>query len=222
VRVINTHSSCLLLPAGHSSNTMAQQAPPPMSWGAIANWDAPPDAPPPPAPAEPMLATVRGAAPAPFDEDCADPNCADPMCAPLRKRVKGQPRASEMAPDKVRMQEAMLGMAKDNRADEIRKLCSEQGLSAAYGNSIGQTALHIAAIWNAVESGEVLLEHGALINAKNDLSGATREPLTPPAALLFPATPLPATCAPSPAALLRTCLRFCCQQYVCMIERSAV
>ena len=38
---------------------------------------------------------------------------------------------------------------------------------------IGQTALHIAGIWNAVEAGEVLIDLGADVNARNDMSGAT-------------------------------------------------
>lgn len=147
---------------------------PAMSWSDLANWNAAPDdlAPPPPPPPN----TSRGASAVPQlgGVDCMDPACADPMCAPLQRRVKGQPRASEMDATKARLQEAMLGMAKDNKADDIRELCSKGGLDAAYGNSIGQTALHIAGIWNAVEAGEALLDHGALIDAKNDLSGATR------------------------------------------------
>lgn len=38
---------------------------------------------------------------------------------------------------------------------------------------IGQTALHVAGIWNAVEAGEVLIELGAEVDARNDMSGAT-------------------------------------------------
>eukprot|EP01043_Picozoa_sp_COSAG02_P025976 COSAG02_NODE_1481_length_12389_cov_15.643857_3_plen_195_part_00 len=152
----------------------ASLAPAPMSWSDIANWDKAPDLPPPPPPSQ------RGGAGPQFDSDeCMDPACVDPMCAPLQKRVEGQPRAADMGAETVRLQEAMLGLAKDNKADEIRQLCSK-GLSAAYGNSIGQTALHIAGIWNAVEAGEALLDHGALIDAKNDLSGATRmQPIFP-------------------------------------------
>ena len=48
-------------------------------------------------------------------------------------------------------------MAKDNRHAEIRQLCEQHGLTADYGNGIGQTALHIAGIWNSVEAGEALL-----------------------------------------------------------------
>lgn len=48
--------------------------------------------------------------------------------------------------------------------------------AACYGRrllQIGQTALHIAGIWNSVEAGEVLLQLGADLDARNDLSGAT-------------------------------------------------
>ena len=142
---------------------------PPRSWDSIRNWDKAPDHPPPPA--------GRARGPLPLPEDCADPNCADPLCGPMRKRMKEQPRADDMSdPGVVQLQEAMLSMAKDNRADEIRQMCVQHGLTARYGNSIGQTALHIAGVWNATEAAEALLEHGAQIDATNDLSGATREP----------------------------------------------
>ena len=174
----------------------AQPAPAPMSWSDIANWDKPPDRPPPPP------AKERGGAGPQFDSaECEDPACADPMCAPLKRRVDGQPRAADMDPTQARLQESMLGLAKDNEAEKIRKLCS-QGLSAAYGNTIGQTALHIAGIWNAVEAGEALLDHGALINAKNDLSGATR---AHPRPLPIAARPLCALSAPSAPSLRPLC-----------------
>lgn len=46
------------------------------------------------------------------------------------------------------------------------------GARPSAGNPIGQTALHIAAIWNHVEVGEVLIEAGADVNARNKY-GAT-------------------------------------------------
>ena len=155
----------------------ASPAPAPMSWSDIANWDKAPDGVPPPPP--PAAGRLAAAGPQFDSDECADPACVDPMCAPMQKRMKGQPRASEMDATKPRLQEAMLGLAKDNKADEIRQLCSK-GLDAAYGNSIGQTALHIASIWNAVEAAEALLDHGAVIDAQNDLSGATRAHPPPP------------------------------------------
>ena len=38
-------------------------------------------------------------------------------------------------------------LAKDNKAAEIKQLVATPGIAANYGNQIGQTALHIAAIW---------------------------------------------------------------------------
>ena len=64
------------------------------------------------------------------------------------------------------MQAAAKGDVKKVRA----QLATGERPSA--GNPIGQTALHIAAIWNHAEVGEVLIEAGADINARNKY-GAT-------------------------------------------------
>ena len=89
-------------------------------------------------------------------------------------------KCTEVEGKQQQLQEGLLGMAKDNKHAEIRQLCEQHGLTADYGNGIGQTALHIAGIWNSVEAGEALLDHGAKINAQNDLDGSTRA-LRPPA-----------------------------------------
>lgn len=141
-----------------------------MSWEGLKNWDTEPAGAPPPPPPKPLAKRVPANVGPPAD-GCADPGCRDPTCAPLQRRGDG-PRAEDLSQDRVRLQNAMLGLAKDNKAEEIERLC-EAGLAATYGNSIGQTALHIAGIWNSVEAGEVLLDHGAKIDAQNDLSGMT-------------------------------------------------
>ena len=141
-----------------------------MSWEGLKNWDTEPAGAPPPPPPKPLAKRVPANVGPPAD-GCADPGCRDPTCAPLQRRGDG-PRAEDLSQDRVRLQNAMLGLAKDNKAEEIARLC-EAGLAATYGNSIGQTALHIAGIWNSVEAGEVLLDHGAKIDAQNDLSGMT-------------------------------------------------
>ena len=87
-------------------------------------------------------------------------------------------KCSEDEGIKQQFQEQLLGMAKDNMHAEIRQLCVEREITADYGNKIGQTALHIAGVWGAVEAGEALLDHGAEINAQNELDGSTREPAT--------------------------------------------
>jgi ankyrin repeat protein len=64
-------------------------------------------------------------------------------------------------------------LAKDNKAAEIRQLVDKFGVSACYGNQIGQTGLHIAAIWGCIDAGAALIELGADVNAQNDLSGSS-------------------------------------------------
>ena len=145
---------------------------PSMSWDQIREWDAPPDAPPPPPPPRAVAKRQRLPPVGPAADGCADPSCADPSCAPLQRRAGTGPRAADLPAEQARLQENVLGLAKDNKAAAIRALVAAHGLSAAYGNSIGQTALHVAAIWNATDAGAVLIELGADVNAKNDLTGA--------------------------------------------------
>ena len=106
------------------------------SWSTIANWDAAPSAPPPPARKPGMPPQAVGLRPA----ECADPACMDPMCGPMERMSEG-PRPADLDPDKNRLQQAVLGLAKDNKADEIRELITSQGLSAAYGNQVRRQAL---------------------------------------------------------------------------------
>ena len=150
------------------------------SWSAIGAWDKPPDAPPPPPPpsrkgkGEPALAKRLAPAVGPSGPaGCTDPSCTDPMCGPMRRREGSGPRAADLEPEMAKLQESLLGLAKDDRGEDIRRLIATYKLSAQYGNSIGQTALHVAAIWNSLKAGDVLLDHGAKINARNDLNGAT-------------------------------------------------
>ena len=131
------------------------------SWDAVRDWDVPPQAPPPPA------GSMRQQAVA----GCVDPGCVDPLCLP--RRTGGGPRADDLGQHQAKMQEELLGLAKDNDGAAIRALIKDEGLNASYGNSIGQTALHIAAIWDACDAGRALLEAGADVNAQNDLGGAT-------------------------------------------------
>ena len=49
----------------------------------------------------------------------------------------------------------------------------DNGSSANSCNQMGQTALHVAAIWGAMKCGKLLVNHGANVNAKNKLSGGT-------------------------------------------------
>mgnify|MGYP002632179302 CR=1 FL=1 len=60
----------------------------------------------------------------------------------------------------------MLGAARDGDADTIAKILA-QGTSPNATNEIGQSSLHIAAIWDRVKAANVLLDAGANVNIKN-------------------------------------------------------
>ena len=53
------------------------------------------------------------------------------------------------------------------------KACLAEGLDPSYGNSLGQTALHIAAMWGNANALDALIAAGANVNAQNQLSAAS-------------------------------------------------
>jgi len=66
-----------------------------------------------------------------------------------------------------RRAQVILTLARDNRVSDVRRAV-EAGLSPVnFGNQIGQTALHIAALHGNVETVQVLIELGANANAAN-------------------------------------------------------
>lgn len=62
--------------------------------------------------------------------------------------------------------QAAMACAKDNLFETMEQLLAN-GVSANACNKIGQTSLHVAAIWGHVEVAEVLLRNGANVNAVN-------------------------------------------------------
>jgi len=66
----------------------------------------------------------------------------------------------------------ILGFARDNDAAAIREIV-KMGCPPSFTNRVGQTPLHIAAIWGSVEAAQALLELGANPNAANQLRGST-------------------------------------------------
>jgi hypothetical protein len=96
---------------------------------------------------------------------------AETAAAPAEKRRTV--RGADLPPQRAQLQDMLLGLAKDNKAAMIRKLITEQQLIATYGNAIGQTPLHVAAVWNSTDAGKVLLELGADVNAQNEMNAAT-------------------------------------------------
>ncbi|KAG2498546.1 hypothetical protein HYH03_003297 [Edaphochlamys debaryana] len=61
----------------------------------------------------------------------------------------------------------LLALARDNKAEELRRLVNEGGLHPDAANEFGQTALHVAALWGNINAVKVLLELGADVNVTN-------------------------------------------------------
>jgi len=81
-----------------------------------------------------------------------------------------QSRNNRTPQDKKRlsniMDDRILSAAQKNNAEEIERLV-KSGVSPSHSNSLGQSALHIAALWGNVEAVETLLRLKASANAKN-------------------------------------------------------
>lgn len=60
----------------------------------------------------------------------------------------------------------VLRASKDNDVDTMTALL-EEGMDPSATNKIGQTGLHVAAIWGNIEVAEVLIRYGADVNAQN-------------------------------------------------------
>ena len=67
----------------------------------------------------------------------------------------------------------LLSAAQKNLPLDIRGYVTQKGVPASHANGVGQSALHIAALWGHVECVQVLCELGANPNAANHLTGAT-------------------------------------------------
>eukprot|EP00929_Paragymnodinium_shiwhaense_P090562 TRINITY_DN50740_c0_g1_i1.p1 TRINITY_DN50740_c0_g1~~TRINITY_DN50740_c0_g1_i1.p1 ORF type:complete len:539 (-),score=149.58 TRINITY_DN50740_c0_g1_i1:124-1740(-) len=70
------------------------------------------------------------------------------------------------------MHDRILGCARDNDVEQIKALL-KMGCPPTYANRVGQSALHIGAIWGCVDAVKVLLEAKANPNHKNSLRGST-------------------------------------------------
>lgn len=70
------------------------------------------------------------------------------------------------------MFDQILSLARDDDGDSIRQLVG-LGCPPTYSNRVGQTALHIGAIWGSMKAVKVLLECRADPNQANQLRGST-------------------------------------------------
>ena len=85
------------------------------------------------------------------------------------------PENLRAAMEKKKLEErgnAMLKFSMQNDPAQIQALITA-GASASHANGVGQTALHIAALWGNVEACTVLVKNGANLNAQNTMSGGT-------------------------------------------------
>jgi ankyrin repeat protein len=66
----------------------------------------------------------------------------------------------------------LLPVAKDNDLVQAQQLL-DAGASPNSSNQIGQTALHLSAVWGSLEVGSLLIAAGANVSPHNRLTGAT-------------------------------------------------
>lgn len=71
----------------------------------------------------------------------------------------------------------LLTSAKDDEADTVRDLVETFKVDPNFQNPMGQSAMHIAAIWGATKAAEALLELGANINIRNNPMLGCQTPL---------------------------------------------
>lgn len=67
----------------------------------------------------------------------------------------------------------LLSYAQQNKPDEIQRLLDSGDLNPSEGNSVGQTALHVACLWGNIDAAGCLIANKASVNACNDLTGGT-------------------------------------------------
>lgn len=67
----------------------------------------------------------------------------------------------------------ILSASQKNDVEAIRVFVEQEGISPSYANSLGQTPLHIAAMWGNFDTVNYLLRAKANVHAVNQLSSAT-------------------------------------------------
>lgn len=67
----------------------------------------------------------------------------------------------------------LLSAAQKNRPEIIAEMVEIGGVDPSHSNAVGQSAVHIAALWGHHESVQALSALGANVNAQNGMTGAT-------------------------------------------------
>ena len=78
-------------------------------------------------------------------------------------------RRKMQQPDK---NSVILSAAQKNDTERLQQLL-ESGIDVNYGNSMKQTALHVACLWGNPEAARMLLDNGADVHRTNNISGGT-------------------------------------------------
>ena len=69
--------------------------------------------------------------------------------------------------------DCLLIACQKNDGDAVSNFVKVDVQSIHHTNTMGQSALHIAALWNHVECVKILLDHGANVHGRNTFTGAT-------------------------------------------------
>lgn len=67
----------------------------------------------------------------------------------------------------------ILSASQKNDVESVKAFVENERISPSYANSLGQTPLHIAAMWGNAETVDYLIKAGANVHAVNQLSSAT-------------------------------------------------
>ena len=67
----------------------------------------------------------------------------------------------------------ILSASRQNQHERVRGMIEIGNIPASHSNALGQSSLHICAMWGSLDCMEVLIEHGADVNAANMLNGDT-------------------------------------------------
>lgn len=81
------------------------------------------------------------------------------------RQLRGRPQAQ--APEN-----AMLSAAQKNNVQRLADLIAG-GMDPNWGNSVGQTALHVAVLWGNADAADLLISRGANVNKPNELTRGT-------------------------------------------------
>lgn len=88
-------------------------------------------------------------------------------------RPPPQAMIEQAAPRPIDPDSKILSAAQKNDLAAVRLCVERDAISPSYANSLGQTPLHIAAMWGNADVAEYLVSKGANVHAINHLSSAT-------------------------------------------------